>query len=564
MAFNIRRRGRPLEVSFARWAGVLDPGQTERVQQIVNPAQWFAARGWYRITAATKESVVGMKFRVAGAEFPVPRFRNVASATGLQTVHQAVAETSCDFAAGAAWGDLEGDGDVDLYLPNQVGPAHLWVNGGGTFVDEASARGINNGGTIGIGGVFADYDNDGDQDLYAVNDGANRLFRNDGLGRFQDVALEAGVADAGPGASASWGDYDGDGYLDLYLTNYARCGQGVQWGYFEDRLYHNNANGTFTDVTAYLHATGSTKGAGFQAAWFDYDHDDDQDLYLANDFIGPSPEPNVLWRNDGPGPNGSWRFSNVSVESGAGLSINTMGIGVGDYGRDGDLDLVLSNIDASALLRNNGNGTFTDVAAAAGVDRPYQNLSQRSVTWGLAFADLNLDGWEDLYVVGGAIMTSSEEQPNGVFVGRGKRFLDLSAPSRANEHSMGRGLALADYDRDGRVDLFVVNRGGSPLLYRNVTSKKGHHWLQVDTVGTKSNRDACGARLTARLERKTRLVRQVFCGSIGLSSGSDPTVHFGLGEDRRVKRLTIEWPSGTVQVLRNVRADRLITVTEPI
>jgi hypothetical protein len=452
---------------------------------------------------------------------------------------------------------------VDLYVPNHIGPPHLFVNDAGTFVEEAAGRGIDNGNAVGIGGVFADYDNDGDQDLYAVNDGPNRLFQNDGLGRFRDVAPEAGVADDGPGSSASWGDYDRDGFLDLYVANYARCGQGTPWGYFEDRLYHNNANGTFTDVTLLLHATGSTKGAGFQAAWLDYDHDRDQDLYLANDFVGPGPEPNVLWRNDGPGPNGSWLFTNVSVASGAGVSMNTMGIGIGDYERDGDLDLALSNIDATALLRNNGKGSFTDVAAAAGVDRPYQNLSQRSVTWGLAFADLNLDGWEDLYVVGGALMVDSEVQPNALFVGRDSRFLDLSAPSRANDSAMGRGLALADFDRDGRMDLFVVNRGGPTRLYRNVTRKAGQHWLEVDTVGTTSNRDGCGARVVARVDKDTRLIREVFCGSVGLSSGSDSVVHFGLGDVKRLRRLIIEWPSGTVQVLRKIRADRLLTVLEP-
>jgi hypothetical protein len=217
------------------------------------------------------------------------------------------------------------------------------------------------------------------------------------------------------------------------------------------------------------------------------------------------------------------------------------------------------------LLHNRGNGIFEDLASFAGVARPQQRVFERSVTWGSGFVDFNLDGWEDLYMAAGALgfELNPEAQRNALFVNRRNgQFLDLSAPSRADDPAMTRGVAFADYDRDGRVDLYLVNRAGVPRLLRNVTPRKNSHWLEVDTIGTLSNTDGCGARLIARVG-KARLVRAVHCGSISLASGSDPTVHFGLGAVTRIRRLTIEWPSGIRQVLRGVRADRLIMVTEP-
>jgi hypothetical protein len=245
--------------------------------------------------------------------------------------------------------------------------------------------------------------------------------------------------------------------------------------------------------------------------------------------------------------------------------MNTMGIGVGDYDRDLDLDMALSNIEATALMRNRGDGTFRDAARPAGVGRPNQRVREKSITWGLAFNDLNLDGWEDLYVVGGSLAQENrpEPQPNATFANLGGgSFADLSAVSGAADEGVGRGLSLADYDRDGRVDLYVVNQGGRPILYRNVTPRGGRHWLEVDTVGSDSNRDGCGAIVVATVGA-TRMLRQVFCGSVGLGGGSDPVVHFGLGRGARVDSLRILWPSGRVQRLTDVGADRLLVVEEP-
>jgi hypothetical protein len=525
----------------------------------VVPSQWFGELGTYEIVALVDGVPADrLRFDVTPPTVAVPVFEDVTEEAGLDTI---TSGSQCGgYAAGAAWGDVEGDGDLDLYVPERVQPSQLWINdGAGRFTEQALPRGVDNGGSRGVGAVFADYDNDGDQDLYVANDGTNRLYRNDGSGRFEDVAEAAGVATTTTDASASWGDYDGDGSLDLYVVSYSPCEPPVF--YERDWLFHNEGNGTFTDHTSLLPEE-ATFGAGFQSAWLDYDGDGDQDLYLANDQFGPVPDANRLWRNDGPGGEGGWRFTDVSVESGSGYLINSMGIGIGDYDRDLDLDLAISNIGPTAVARNDGDGTFTEVGESLGVDRPSQSLGVISVTWALVFADLNIDGWEDLFVAAGSL-ADIPIQPDEVFVNDGGGgFLDLSALSGADDPRSGRGVAVADYDRDGLLDLYVVQKGGSPRLYRNATVATGHHWLEVDLTGTASNRDACGARVVLVVDG-ARLLRQVFCGSTSLSSGSDTTVHFGLGDETEPSRLVIRWPSGLRQVVDQPAVDRILSVTEP-
>jgi hypothetical protein len=548
-------------VAFESWAMTIPPLERITTTMEVTSSQWFADLGTFKIQALVNRRRVAdpLPFDVSVPTVVVPVFEDVTAASGLQTT---LGQSQCgEYAAGAAWGDIEGDGDLDLFVPLRHQAAQLWVNdGAGHFADQAQIRGADNGASDGVGAVFADYDNDGDPDLYVVNDGVNRLYQNDGDGGFIDVAPGSGVADPGSDASASWGDYDNDGNLDLYVTSNSPCLPPLM--YEQDRLYHNEGDGTFTDQTDLLPA-GSTMGAGYQAAWFDYDRDGDQDLYLANDRWGPDPDRNHLWRNDGAALDGMWRFTDVSLESGAGYFINSMGIGLGDFDRDLDLDLAISNIEGNVLARNNGDGTFTDVASYARMARPKQRNGQLAVTWGLGFADLNLDGWEDIYVAAGWI-TDFHMQPSEVFTNDGVdgRFLDLSALSGADQTASSRGVAFADYDRDGLIDLYVVNKAGSPILYHNVTAAPDFHWLEVRLAGVTSNRDGCGARLTLTVGG-ARLLREVFCGSTSLSSGSDTAVHFGLGSEPRAARLVIEWPSGIRQVVRNLAGDRLIQISEP-
>ena len=563
-------------VAFFRDAMIV-PGKGRVISDVsVTPSQWFRRVGKYRIVP-TQPGGKPLPITVTKATVPVPVFENVTSSAGLST---SVPPALCAmFSNGAAWGDIDGDRDLDLFLTRMGLRAQLFVsNGRGRFVEQAGAREADVADALGAS--FADYDNDGDADLYVARKGSDALLRNDGNGRFRDVSQTAGISDAYRGMSVSWGDYDNDGWLDIYVANYANCigdREGTETyparlEYHPDKLYRSNGDGTFSDVTALLEkdpattADGATTGAGFVAAWFDYDGDGDLDIYLANDFIGARPDHNRLWRNDGPAAGGKWTFTDVSKQSGTAYQMNTMGIGLGDFDRDLKLDVALSNIEANRLLLNKG-GSFTDVAGAMGVGRPVQRATYKSVTWGVSFHDFNLDGWEDVYFAAGNIIRQLEQvvgvQRNELFVnnGNGRPFLDLSAPSRADDGGDSKGVAFADYDRDGDMDLFVVNQGGAPHLYRNVTPRGNRHWLEVSLVGTVSNRDACGARVIATVG-SARLLRQVFCGSTSVNSGSQKAVHFGLGEATGVDKLAILWPSGKRQELTAVKVDRLLTVTE--
>jgi hypothetical protein len=332
--------------------------------------------------------------------------------------------------------------------------------------------------------------------------------------------------------------------------------------YYPDTLYHSNGDGTFTDVTPYL-GEDSTNGAGFAATWFDYNGDHRLDLYLANDFVGVSPDHNHLWRNDGPASDGTWRFTDVSDESGTAFWMNTMGIAIGDVDRDGDPDMALSNITANKYLRNDGTTFVED--PAAGIGRPLQQADTESITWGGGFHDLNLDGWEDLYFAAGNFLRGVREvgeQPNELFVNRdGTTFLDVSAATGADLQADSKGVAVADYDLDGDLDLFVVNQGGSPALLRNVTPRQTNHWLEVDTVGTSSNRDGCGAVVIAETPAAS-IRRQVMCGSTSVASGNQSAVHFGLGPVDRLVALEVVWPSGARQRLTDLSVDRIVTVEE--
>jgi enediyne biosynthesis protein E4 len=566
VTFVIRPQTRPLEeVTFQRIRQTVLPGNSFKVRLRVAPGAWFAGTGRYEVAAQDDTSVVPMAFDVMPSKVRIPRFEDVTEQSGLATT---LGDFPCgSWSAGAAWGDLDNDGDLDLFLPRQETSSHLFINDGtGHFTDEAATRGV--AGALGISALAGDYDNDDDLDVYVTTDGPNRLLRNDGKGFFEDVADAAGVAGNEVSQSASWGDYDRDGHLDLYVANHVDCGaDGTKWVAQPDSLYHSNGDGTFEDRIELLHRDGSTFGAGFQATWFDYDDDGDSDLFLANDFVGVKPEPNFLWRNDGL-VDGDWRFTNVSVDAGVAIRMNSMGVGVLDYDRDLDLDFAVSNIRAPALMQNQGDGTFVDVAKPARLIRSYHDASSLAITWGVVAADFNNDAWEDLYFPSGRLRLSEMQQPmdyqpNEMYTnGRNGRFLDHSAASGAADTGHSRSAVLADFDRDGRIDIFSVNQNGAPRLYRNVTAKKRHHWLQVDVRGRRGNTRACGARAVVKI-REGRLVREVMCGSVGFASTNDTVLHFGLGSAKRIQSLTITWPSGAKKVRRDLTGNQRVKVMEP-
>jgi enediyne biosynthesis protein E4 len=568
------------DVTFSSLSLFVPFGEEVSESVTLTPAQWFADLGTYTVTAATDTGTDGSTtVEIGEPDVVVPVFDDVTEAAGLVTT---VPPAECgQFANGAGWADVDGDGDLDLLLTRLGDPVQLFVaDGAGHFTDEAAARGLAIGDANGV--AFADYDNDGDTDVFLARDGSDLLLRNDGTGHFDDVSAEAGIGDPDwRGVSGAWGDYDGDGFVDLYVTDYMAClGDWSteeeiisQVEYFPDRLYRNRGDGTFEDVTALLEGDpadyddGTTIGAGFTAAWFDYDADGRPDLYLANDFVGPSPDHNRLWHNDGPDGDG-WRFSEVSVATGTAFFINTMGIGLADVDRDLDLDVALSNVTDNKLLRNETPAPFVEEQTAAGVARAHQRAGTDAITWGLGFYDLDLDGWEDLYLAAGNFLkpygAAVGVQPNELYVsdGTGAGFLDVSAATGADDPGESKGVAFADYDGDGDVDLFVVNQDGSPRLYANVTETTGH-WLEVDTVGTRSNRDGCGAAVVATVGGAP-LTRLVTCGSTSVASTNQSAVHFGLGPATTVDRLEVRWPSGAVQVLDDVDVDQLVTVQEEV
>ena len=562
------------ETPFHRTSLFVPFGDTATETVAVTTARWHPEPGSFEVRATVTDpafdaSPGAAAFEVGAASRAIPVFEDATAEAGLVTD---VPVPECgQFANGAAWGDVDGDGWPDLLVTRLGDPVQLFVNqGDGTFVEQSTERGVVASGANGA--AFADYDNDGDADLILVSDGPDALFRNDGTGRFEDVSESAGIGgDDLRGMSAAWGDYDGDGLLDVYVANYMEC-TGT-WtteaeiianvGYHDDVLYRNQGDGTFVDVS-HLLDDGTATAAAFAAAWVDVDGDELPDLYVANDFVGLSPDHNRLWRNAGPVGSG-WRFDDVSLESGTGLYMNTMGIGVGDVDRDGDLDLALSNIGGNKLLRNRGDGNF-DEEQATGIERPHQGIDYVTVTWGTVFYDFDLDGWEDLFMAAGNLQQSPEvvvgPQANMLFVNdAGERFLDVSALTGVDAVGESKGVAVADYDRDGDVDLFVVDQAGTPHLYRNVTPREGRHWLEVALVGTRSNRDGCGAAVTV-VAGEQSMLRPALCSSGASGSGHDAALHFGLGTAHRIDRVEVRWPSGELQTISGADVDQLLTIEE--
>ena len=493
---------------------------------------------------------------------------------------------------GVGFIDFDDDGWIDIYLvngsvfdaggsPKSEAKNRLFRNEkDGSFTDVTAGSGLADT-AWGMGVAVADIDNDGLQDMYVMNYGPNRLFRNLGGGAFQDIAREAGVAGAEWSSSAAFGDYDSDGDVDLYVTNYLEfelndlpkdsqlCryrGIKVQCGPrgmipTADRFFENLGNGRFRDAAQDAGTASVPDSYGLGVIWADYDGDGDLDIYVANDSTA-----NYLLEN-----NGDKTFTETALLAGVALSGDGkeqagMGIDFGDYDNDGQLDLVVTNFsdDYNTLYRNEGGGIFRDVSYRSGIGEP----TWPKLSWGVQFADFDRDGLLDIVVADGHVYPEVDRhdfgmryrQPNSAFRNRGDgsfESMDLAATGPNAESS--RGLAAGDFDNDGAIDLLIANLDSAPTLLRG-TAAAGH-WIMLDLVGTRSNRSAIGARATVQTGDIAQ-IRDVRSGG-SYQSQNDMRLHFGLGEHSRIDSIRIRWPSGAVQVLEAVDADRILTIEEP-
>ncbi|MEM7127893.1 MAG: FG-GAP-like repeat-containing protein [Chloroflexota bacterium] len=507
-------------------------------------------------------------------------------------------------ASGQAWGDYNNDGWIDLYVTGGLTTSVLYQNDGENELGEVTfsisplASSVALSTTFTGGAVWADIDNDGWKDLYVLAHGANVLFRNDQGNGFIDITDTAGVGDIGKSGTAAWGDYDGDSYLDLYVANWScfpACDP-VDHTLAQDHLYHNNGpdaegNITFSDVS-HLLSLDKLRGAGFTAVFVDYDNDRDPDLYVVNDKLY-NPVGNVLWRNDGKdkkGTCGGWCWTDVSEETGTNIELHGMGLAVGDYDNDQDLDFHVTNmVDPNALLQNQNGELFTDMLESSGLP----DIATDAVGWGTSFFDYDNDGWLDLYFATTAfIKYNDHEGPLGMMMdfrnflfrnlGRGNDnqsiisqqnsqpadapiFDDVTPQSWIDNPIPSMGFASADYDRDGRVDFIQADWKDRYRLYRNQSPEAAEsHWLTVRLFGGGPvNRDAIGARVRLTLDDGRTLMQEVKSGSV-LGSGNDTALHFGLGEASAFEAV-VTWPNGRRQFFVNIPQDSVwhIPYTEP-
>jgi hypothetical protein len=482
-------------------------------------------------------------------------FRDVASRRGLSTTQPAVG--SCGFnAAGAAWGDVEGDGDLDLFLPRQQGGSQLWLQGpSGGFDEGAGEAGLRELG-VATAAAFADYDNDGDVDLYVGAAGPDQLLDNDGSGSFEprplhltpssDPLAPGGLVAGGaaPTTAVSWSDFDGDGNLDLLATRGGNCED--EPAPAQNQLYRGLGDGRFEDASRLLPEQPSG-GVTLDAVWFDADADGAQELYLGNDDLND--RANALLT---PGTSASSRFEDLSAASGAGISRFTMGVAAGDLDGNELPDLVATDIGREALLLQTAPGRFAERAEQLGFGRELAHDDSPSITWGVALADFDNDADLDVYTAGGALGRDSDAQDDALYVNDGSGAFEQR---RVPAPGSGRVVAPADWDRDGDVDLLVAQLGAQPLLLEN-RAPAARHWLELTLVGKSSARQACGAVVTLRAGGE-RQWRSVDCRS------GEPTLHFGLGEARRARSLQVRWPSGLLQEIDSRRADRRHLIDEP-
>ncbi|NIM13181.1 MAG: hypothetical protein GTO45_13775 [Candidatus Aminicenantes bacterium] len=482
--------------------------------------------------------------------------------------------------AGTAFFDYDGDGDLDIYFVNgsylkeinhprgrklagKLRNVLYRNNGNGTFTDVTSHAGVGDRG-YGMGCISADYDNDGDADLFITNYGPNVLFRNNGDGTFSDVTQEAGVGGKLFSTGCTFLDYDGDGYLDLYVGNYLLYDPDYKH-YFAaeafpgplsyqgqpDILYRNRGNGTFEDVTGKA-GVFKPQGRAMGVASCDLDNNGTMDIFVANDAME-----NYFFRN-----NGNGTFSEIALLSGTGFGQNgeatsAMGPEFGDFDLDGHMDILVPDMAYSCLYRSTGKGLFVEMSAQSGI----AVACGQYTSWSGNFFDYDNDGLLDIFISNG---DSHHLEPEEDLLFRnvnGKQFRDVSAQTGKDFQVkfVGRGSAAGDFDNDGDLDILILNLNARARLMRNDGGNR-NHWLMIRLIGKQSNRDAIGSRVRLTSGGKTQ-TRNVISSS-GYLSQSDYRLHFGLGKNKKAEKIEIRWPNGKVQVLKNIDANQVLTITQ--
>lgn len=528
---------------------------------------------------------------------PPPRFTDVAPRSTFAYVTQNGFAGGRKYfpqplCGGVAVLDFDNDGLMDLYFTNgapfpegkKTGPAFhnalLRNKGGGVFEDVTVRAGLA-GENLGysLGAAAADYDNDGFTDLFVANAGGNTLYRNQGDGTFRDVTAASGLGVKPEGTlsvQGAWVDFDHDGYLDLVVSNYTqwtpatdqRCVRPDGVDYYchpkiypsvPNRLYRNRGDGTFQDVTEAA-GLAAARGKGMGISIADVNGDGWEDIFIANDT-----EPNFLYINQ---QNGTFREQGLAMGvayNDEGATVSAMGTDVRDFDNDGWPDIFYNNLTAQVwgLFRNLRGKSFRYISGAAGLvplSTPYSG-------WSGGFFDYNNDGWRDLYSANGDVdsLRAGAAQHDTLFENvDGKRFVDVSA--KAGEHfkrsGYQRGAAFVDLNNDGFLDLVVTSLHRRPAILLNSASGGGH-WLTLRLVGHKANRDSIGARITVATP-SGRLLRDWLSPSVGILSSSDPRVHFGLGAEAKAASIEIRWPGGGTLMMKDVAADRILTVHEPL
>ncbi|HRH43503.1 MAG TPA: CRTAC1 family protein [Pyrinomonadaceae bacterium] len=554
------------------------------------------------LTAIILTSIIYSQVAVAQTDVckdrKIPQLTDIYAKTGINFVHTSAPEKKYiveSMSGGVLLIDYDRDGFLDIYftnaptvemaLKNEKAKSLLYHNNGnGTFSDVTDKAGVGFPGYA-MGGAVADYNNDGFPDLYITCLGGNVLYKNNGDGTFSNVAKQAGVEDGRWSAGATFGDYDGDGFLDLFVANYVdfklndlpgfgslptcrfrgidvQCGpRGLKGG--GDSFFHNNGNGTFTEMSKQLGMDDPQGFYGMQPVSSDFGNTGKLDIYVANDST-----PNFFYRNDGKGKFTDEGLITGTAVSGDGSEQGSMGVAVGDYLHAGKFAIYVTNFvdEYNTLYRNNGNYDFTDVSFNAKVAQP----TRPYVGWGTGFFDLDNDTWLDLFAVNGHVYPQMDQISSGarykqnklLFINQGDAtFCNASTlgGSALTEMRVSRGAAFGDLDNDGQIDIVVGDLDASPMILKN-EGDKTNHWVTLELSAKEGNPLAIGARIKLTTGNIVQ-TEEIRSGGSYLSQ-SDLRVHFGLGKATKIDSIEIRWNSGKIETIKDVEVDKFHAILE--